>query len=602
MEDFLEISDCQTLCQTRIGIAPPLRTISALGDLGLLPTYEGESSGSQTRLVLRNDFEEMLPLVASLANSSSPRGRTTLFGEEIPARLALSEDTALEVMPPHIEPASPLPAAIRQLMRVTAGDTADPAARIEPAIAYPFFDGSRLVTSSCPAADVARRQRRIAEKLGSLDTGDLAKTAHYMGSKRTLAGFLVEGVSSIARADSVVLDLMCGSGAAAAAFSLFWETIASDVQEFSQLLATIQGGEVTPLDAGALLQQILPAAEAHIRDMSAQIEPFLRREDHLLHGEINDAAVREYTCLANDFPTYPGGGQCLGWDPVREVRLRQANPRRIPYCLFTAYFANVYFGIRQCIEIDALRYAIDALKNGHERAMALGALVVSLSVVGTTYAAHFAQPALSGKSKLTVRKLSSFVEKRSLSLMHEFSARLLSLAEHRQRMPRPISIVPGPWDRAVAALEDSLRGQDVIVYLDAPYKREEYSRYYHVLETIVQYNYPHSVGRGRAPDIRRGERFKSEFATRDSKRVEAHFVQLVAAVLSRGWSCAWSYSDVGDANPAYVIAGVTTQMPGAVVRSVATPHVHRSQGGRRRKKVMEYLITFQTAERAGMTG
>jgi adenine-specific DNA-methyltransferase len=47
-----------------------------------------------------------------------------------------------------------------------------------------------------------------------------------------------------------------------------------------------------------------------------------------------------------------------------------------------------------------------------------------------------------------------------------------------------------------------------IVYADPPYTADQYSRYYHIYETLLLYDYPSSLGEGRY----RPDRFRSDFS------------------------------------------------------------------------------------------
>jgi hypothetical protein len=218
--------------------------------------------------------------------------------------------------------------------------------------------------------------------------------------------------------------------------------------------------------------------------------------------------------------------------------------------------------------------------------------------VGTTYAAHFAQPKIKGAEDLNLDNLPKVLEQRAYSVIHEFSVRLMNLAEESEKSPRRIEVVAGPWLVALKALDEMLSGQPVIVYVDAPYKREEYSRYYHVLETLVTYSYPSSLGTGRLPDKGTKDRPETEFFSRVEDVVNQAFIKLITEILKRGWDCAWSYADSGDANMVKVLSEVnkTTRCK---VKSYATPYEHKPQGKSKdkekkktKKKVTEYLILF----------
>ena len=129
------------------------------------------------------------------------------------------------------------------------------------------------------------------------------------------------------------------------------------------------------------------------------------------------------------------------------------------------------------------------------------------------------------------------------------------------------------------------------MYLDAPYTREEYSRYYHLLETLVRYKYPDSIGVGRVPSKIVGGRFQSEFFTRSSERLVNALCSVILSVLERGWVCAWSYSDRGGVAIPRIVDEVRRGIS-CDVRSYAAPYTHKALGARRAKPVVEYVVVF----------
>lgn len=457
----------------------------------------------------------------------------------------------------------------------------------------PYFSHTRVLAKSGSVERFVQSQRELANKVNKTSAGHFANSAAYMGSKRVLSGFIVEGISTVLGEDGVVIDLMCGSGAASGAFSRVWRTYASDAQEFSRVLAAIQGGGFTINKAQKLLERIHSEAVAHSELLMTTIKESLDWEEKIFHSDYGDALLTEYAKFMSSFPTYPDGGKLHGWDPCGAVKLRKEDVSLKPYCLFTAYFSNIYFGLRQCVEIDSLRYAIDTLDDEESRVWALGSLITAASRLGTTYGGHFAQPLpyIRDKNKLTLKNLSKILEKRALSITHEFSIRLLDLAGESENASYPVETVAGPWQQALSDLDDELVGCSVVVYLDAPYTREEYSRYYHLLETLVKYHYPSCVGEGKTPNKKEGERFKSEFFTRNVKALDNIFEKLIVDILNRNWICAWSYSDTGRAQIVDVVESVT-QRTNCTIKTFSTPYRHKPQGGSKSKQITEYLILF----------
>jgi hypothetical protein len=582
---FINVEKIAEYCQNTFHWEIDLKKIQSLINANILPSFKYDSD----KLVLGADLLALLPVLASMPNSSA----SDLFSDNFFWEGTLSSNTHIDISwLAKINPA--FYAAARNLVP-TAHLIGDQTTGEEKNVLY--FSPIRVFTSSNTV------EKHIQEQIGRIqvvdfsDASDFARSAHYMGSKRSLAGFLVEAISGSLPADSVVVDLMCGSGAAARAFSRIWRTVASDIQEFCRILAMVQGGGFSRERAESLLKDVLPVARRHANDLRDKLNNFLEQEDKILHGDVDQILLEQYCDFISSFPLYSDKkGSCLrdkttGWNPTTEVNKRKQNLKLYPYCLFSAYFANVYFGLRQCVEIDSLRFAIDQIESEYERKWALGALITTLSALGTTYAAHFAQPKFRDVRDLNLENLPRILEQRAYSIIHEFSVRLMNLAEESEKSPRPIEVVAGPWRNALSALDRSLENETVLVYLDAPYKREEYSRYYHVLETVVTYTYPSSIGTGRSPDKSKGERPESEFFTRAKGQINKVFVHLITEVLKRGWICAWSYADSGDANIVAVLNEVQDNIP-FEAKSYATPYEHRSQGRRKSKKVIEYLIVM----------
>jgi adenine-specific DNA-methyltransferase len=581
---FLPLQEVFTLCRERFGCHVPSELINDLIRIKLLPTYASTS----TQLVLKEDFDSLLPVFsAALSGSNVKYLSKDLFGKRILASIVPCPGTSIElVKSTDIDPA--FYPAVRNListansLRKKSGEK----------VGMQYYSPTRLITSNQEICRFAQDQLSRTDFVIRSKASQFAASAYYMGSKKTLSGFLVEGISSVLPGDGVVIDLMCGSGAAASAFGRIWHTYASDAQRFCTRLAMVQGGGFSVEQAQKLLERLYPTAHKHAGQLRGLVDTFLDWEDKLFHsGCTNTELLKEYRDFMMQFPTYPTDSSRGCWNPYKEVDRRKKEPTYSPYCLFTAYFANIYFGLRQCVEIDSLRYAIDQLENAKERQWALGALIPTLSALGTTYGGHFAQPRIGKPSDLKLSMVSKVLESRAFSVIHEFSVRLLNLAEASETSSRRIEIIPGPWNNALSVLEKRLRNRHTVVYLDPPYKREEYSRYYHVLETAIDYSYPSCIGSGKIPDKRKGERFVSEFFTRSNTRLIQSLIRVISEVLRRNWICAWSYADTGDAD----IPEVISQVHKAVrcqVKSFATPYEHKSHRGKQHKKVTEYLILF----------
>ena len=82
-------------------------------------------------------------------------------------------------------------------------------------------------------------------------------------------------------------------------------------------------------------------------------------------------------------------------------------------------------------------------------------------------------------------------------------------------------------------------GRVSVVYCDPPYTDDQYSRYYHVWETLVLYDYPELTGKG----LYRPNRFATGFS--QIGRVEEAFKELAARTAALGADLVLSYPSNG---------------------------------------------------------
>lgn len=502
--------------------------------------------------------------------------------------LLISEGTSLHRSGERQESNDGWRVLLQRLIRIAAVDT-----DLDGSPTYlPYLGGYSLQTRSRRiVAFVTEQLARFA--LSSSGRSSLfARSAHYMGSKANLGGSLVEAIHTVPAKNPIILDLMTGSGAAAGAFAKHWRVFASDAQRFSTLLAKIQGGGFTTARAQSVLEAVLENARRHFSQLSSLIHRHLETEDQILTSEISQDLGSSWIRLLEDFPIYGKNASDDGWSGARSISTYREDCRKTPYLLFTAYYANMFFGIRQAAEIDSLRYAIDQINEPDAREWALGALICAASACATTYAGHFAQPRVDpSKPESILTNLGSVLEKRSLSVFHEFSARLLSLARESEGTAHPVHIIEGPWQKALDWSENRLNNEDVVVYIDPPYTRDEYSRYYHVLETLVSYNYPMVAGKSNAPTKGDGGRFRSEFFSRSSITVENALVGIIVRIIRRNWSCALSYSSTGLVDLKTVVDRILDETS-VKCRLFQTPYTYKPQGHAKPKAVVESMCVF----------
>jgi adenine-specific DNA methylase len=388
-----------------------------------------------------------------------------------------------------------------------------------------------------------------------------------MGAKsRLIPGFLERVLAEEMRRGDTFLDLMSGSGVVSAFAARRQRVVANDVQQYSEVIARsliehsprTRDAFLAALDPERDLESVYRRNSAALADASG---PELREEEALLlefaaSGGGGDWTARYRAYLERFAPLAPGApapaaplsaGAARLLAP-RELERRRRDPRARPACLAFAYYANVYFGLRQSIEIDSLRAAIDELDSGspfwsQKRAHYLSALLHAASV-STSGTSHFAQPRHLTKDS----ELRAMAKRRVIDIRAVFADYCRSIAEsvRATAFREGNRVLTGDYRRLIGPEGSFAVGVPVdLVYLDPPYTADNYSRFYHVLEVLARYDYP-PLERGPAGGILRGrypelsERFQSDFCR--PARVEGEFRRVIDAAARSGAKLVISYA------------------------------------------------------------
>ena len=420
----------------------------------------------------------------------------------------------------------------------------------------------------------------------------LARSANYQGSKASFTPAICAIIETHTSTNCFILDLMCGAGSVSGAVSHIRPVIASDAQLFSRNLAIVQGGGMDVKTADHIISSMYPEFKSNFELLKKEIHKDIIKEDKYLNTEITEDICKEFSQWVLSY-------ERVGNENVDLITLNKKlesyvkNNTKIPGILFTKYYANLFFGIKQTAEIDSLRTAILKLDNPLHQQWALGALTATVSYCAYNYGGHFAQPKMNISNGETIKKsqLKQIIHKRKLSVNHEFSARLLSLAKESENTLHEILDVEGPWEDALLNTKYIVGDGEVLVYLDPPYTRDEFSRYYHVLETLMHYNYPTTSGKASLPLKGTKGRFRSNFFTRNKSNVEDLLFKIILECLKLNWSCLFSYSANGLANITRVVEKLDEHT--AKIEIFSSDHLHKGQGKQKSKNVVEYFILLK---------
>lgn len=287
--------------------------------------------------------------------------------------------------------------------------------------------------------------------------------------------------------------------------------------------------------------------------------------------------------VANDIGTYslPVGRALLqrpaAFDPDRYLaiiaRAAAENRSSGAFTFFQRHYAGTYFGLKQCMEIDDLRYAVEILDVYEQYAadLALAALISAMCYAQST-PGHFAQFMPSDHKRI--------VPLQAISIADAFTERFRFWPIDPARYWN--EVIAEEWRVVFAAgfAEDAR-----VIYADPPYNTEQYSRFYHVLETLVRYDSPDLEHKARY----RTDRFKSNFCYRTT--VEDEFRELFRRA---GEACradiVLSYSSTGlvPRERFAELCGPSYRLDNIEVVN----HQHSTQGKGMKDGVEELIISF----------
>lgn len=391
----------------------------------------------------------------------------------------------------------------------------------------------------------------------------------YMGTKRALATAISE--ACLNNTSGPVLDLFAGLSAVGGAIGEQRSMWFNDAQHFSNLFCRVMYCDTTE---GAWTEQNTAQFTAHFSRNSDILRAILKSQ---LESEV---ALNDIDCAE----AYLHASEPLRQDAM--FVLAEWDPRAL-YHLFSKQYSISYIGLLQSIEVDSIRYALDQLlrsgsistTNFNHGLLSLCRAVASAS----NSTGHFAQFLTPNE-----RNLPRIKAKRRVSILDQFQIaqrELVPLGSDAWREENR-------WfngDALDLLKQLKLKGNvPGVVYADPPYTDDQYSRFYHLLETVILYDYPEVSGRG----LYRSGRLSSQFSL--STRVSEAFSSLIELTSELGAALVISYPANGLlSNSLEAIPELLKDRFPKVLPPVIVDHSHSTLGaskGPHRQNVTELIF------------
>lgn len=418
-------------------------------------------------------------------------------------------------------------------------------------------------------------------------------TLQYMGSKSRIIEHICKPIVSSNDITRVV-DLFAGTGSVSYALQGYKDIVSNDIEYYSYVInqAILNGCNLPQKEE----QTFWAFVESQHDKISKEIRESIYAEESFFVSDVN---YEDYRLFCENTPSvFSRSSDDNRLTPIKKLvsKVIPGNkPKTQLPCLFLTYYANAYFGIKQCSHIDAIASAIHSISNRQVQYVLLAVLMSVMSATAST-TTHFAQY-LKVKDKITCNNL---IEKRKVDLISEMRRQLneyreAGLLERKQDISDCYNL------DYIDCLESVPMDSSTLVYADPPYFKEHYSRYYHILNTLCLYDYPdisinpqthmYAVGRYRVG------RSVSNFGKR-SMALEA-FSNLINSCADAGAQLMISYSDNSIVNIDDLRSLVEKRF-NVKIRKVDLNH--SNQGRASCSKVGEYLFSCRPINSLAVIG
>lgn len=294
---------------------------------------------------------------------------------------------------------------------------------------------------------------------------DTFSVLNYQGSKKSLLDFIHTNTTNLLDDDSTILDIFSGTCCVGYSFKSNYRVYANDSEYYSYIIS----------------KALLSSHYSHIHKVVSNLTSrycqnvLLQRniyteqkivEKHLLDERDLEGLIELY----NNLPTI--------WN--RQIELTSNHPC---FELFTTYYSGSYFGLSQAIDIDSIRYAIEGYIDTDLYFAMLTSLFYAMKECVFSKDGHMAQPLDSNKNpnklftsrnksifQIFVDKLSEFFSDTYVKSVHENKCFNMNFEDLLK----------------LSEIKDNVS----LIYADPPYTDMQYSRYYHLLNIVAQYDYP----------------------------------------------------------------------------------------------------------------
>ena len=172
-------------------------------------------------------------------------------------------------------------------------------------------------------------------KTNKITENDTLTILNYPGSKKRLLNFINNTIANILPKGKTVFDIFCGTSAVGYSLKNNYRILSNDSEIFCYAMAKALVGNNTKFNFSSIEKSFFEIYNTNVNTLYSAF-PEVENEEMFI-------VMKDIPALVNFYKTFTTVSQ-LGYEE-RNIAS--------DYSLFTTYYSNSYFGLRQSIEIDS---------------------------------------------------------------------------------------------------------------------------------------------------------------------------------------------------------------------------------------------------------
>lgn len=284
---------------------------------------------------------------------------------------------------------------------------------------------------------------------------------NYQGSKKKLLEFIHSNLDPYINSNDVILDIFSGTSSVCYSYKNTNKVYANDAETYAFFIAkALLSKQTNKIE----LERVFSFYEQY-KNPSNIYDTWIKNEENY----IKQKKLKELVELYETIPTV--------WKNQKKFFNSCSE-----FSLFVKYYSTNYFGIKQARDIDALRYSIEQCEDNCKPIL-FSCLYFAMKESVFSKDGHMAQPLdiFKHEKKLFQVRSKNILELFKFKLEDFCSSNFCETAFNNDAFNYDLDTL----------LKNNLIPSDTsVIYADPPYTDMQYSRYYHLLNTVTTYNYP----------------------------------------------------------------------------------------------------------------